>query len=173
MLTEPAGGHWGLLSKCLDSKSWKGFSQEFCLPKACSVFLLLGISKPSWSSKWHQTHSSNMYIHSGNILWAPTMCWEPYKYLWHKSCAIVVKNLPAKAGITRDTGLIPGLKRSSGEGNGNHSSILAWKIPWTEEPGSLQSMLSQTCLSTQMKYMCFEVSCKSYFGGNSVVSIVK
>ena len=35
---------------------------------------------------------------------------------------------------------IPGWERSPGEGNGNHSSILAWKIPWTEEPGRLQSM---------------------------------
>ena len=26
----------------------------------------------------------------------------------------------------------------------NHSSILAWKIPWTEEPGGLQSMGSQS-----------------------------
>ena len=29
-----------------------------------------------------------------------------------------------------------------GEGNGTHSSTLAWKIPWTEEPGRLQSMWS-------------------------------
>ena len=34
----------------------------------------------------------------------------------------------------RDPGLIPGSGRSPGEGNGNHSSILAWEIPWTEEP---------------------------------------
>ena len=27
-----------------------------------------------------------------------------------------------------------------GEGNGTHSSTLAWKIPWMEEPGTLQSM---------------------------------
>ena len=27
-----------------------------------------------------------------------------------------------------------------GEGNGTHSSPLAWKFPWTEEPGRLQSM---------------------------------
>ena len=27
-----------------------------------------------------------------------------------------------------------------GEGNGTHSSTLAWKIPWMEEPGGLQSM---------------------------------
>ena len=28
----------------------------------------------------------------------------------------------------------------TGEGNGTHSSTLAWKIPWMEEPGRLQSM---------------------------------
>ena len=39
-----------------------------------------------------------------------------------------------------DLGSIPGSGRSLGEGNANHSSILAWKIPWTEEPGGLQSM---------------------------------
>ena len=32
------------------------------------------------------------------------------------------------------------LWKSSGEGNAPHSSTLAWKIPWTEEPGRLQSM---------------------------------
>ena len=42
-----------------------------------------------------------------------------------------------------DLGSIPGLGRSAGEGNGNHSSNLARKIPWTEEPGGLQSMGSQ------------------------------
>ena len=39
-----------------------------------------------------------------------------------------------------DLALIPGLGRSSGEGNATHSSILAWRIPWTEEPGGLQFM---------------------------------
>jgi len=34
-------------------------------------------------------------------------------------------------------GLIPGLGRSPGEGMATHSSILAWRIPWTEEPGGL------------------------------------
>ena len=42
-----------------------------------------------------------------------------------------------------DLGLIPGSGRSLGEGNGNHSSTLAWTIPWTEEPGGPQSMGSQ------------------------------
>jgi len=39
-------------------------------------------------------------------------------------------------------GLIPGLGRSPGGGHGNllYSGILAWRIPWTEKPGGLQSM---------------------------------
>ena len=37
-------------------------------------------------------------------------------------------------------GSIPGLGRSPGEGNGNPTSTLAWKIPWTEEPSRLQSV---------------------------------
>ena len=59
----------------------------------------------------------------------------------------VVKNLPANAGDIRDTGLIPGLGGSPVEerspGMETHSHILAWRIPWTEEPGGLQSMGSQ------------------------------
>ena len=42
-----------------------------------------------------------------------------------------------------DLGSIPGSGRSPGEGNGYHSSILAWKIPWTEEPCRLQFTGSQ------------------------------
>ena len=54
--------------------------------------------------------------------------------------AQLVKNLSASAGDAKDLGSIPWLGRSPGEGNGNHSSILAWKISWVEEPGGLQSM---------------------------------
>ena len=36
-----------------------------------------------------------------------------------------------------DLGSVPGLGRYPGEGSGNHSSTLAWKIPWMEEPGRL------------------------------------
>ena len=39
-----------------------------------------------------------------------------------------------------DPGSIPELGRSPGEGMAIHSSILAWRIPWTEEPGGLQSV---------------------------------
>ena len=39
-----------------------------------------------------------------------------------------------------DPGLIPGSGRSLGKGMATQSSILAWRIPWTEEPGRLLSM---------------------------------
>ena len=55
----------------------------------------------------------------------------------------MVKNLPASAGDVRDVGSVPGLGRSPGGGHDNHSSILAWRVPWTQEPGGLQSMGSQ------------------------------
>ena len=50
----------------------------------------------------------------------------------------MVKNLPANA---EDAGFISELGRVPG--GGTHSSILAWKIPWTEEAGGLQSMGTQ------------------------------
>ena len=53
--------------------------------------------------------------------------------------ALVIKNLPANAG---DVGLISG-EAPLEEGMATHSSLLAWRIPWTEEPGRLQSMESQ------------------------------
>ena len=43
------------------------------------------------------------------------------------------------SGDSRDPGLIPGLGRSPGEGMATHSSILAWRSPWIEEHGGLQS----------------------------------
>ena len=42
----------------------------------------------------------------------------------------------------QDPGLIPGLWRYLEKEMAAHSSILAWEIPWTDEPGGLQSMMS-------------------------------
>ena len=49
-----------------------------------------------------------------------------------------LKESTCNAGDAGEAGLIPGLGRSPGGGN-NHSSILAWEIPWTE-PGGPQSV---------------------------------
>ena len=51
----------------------------------------------------------------------------------------MVKNPPANAGDIGDSGSITGSGRSPGEEIlATHSSILAWRIPWTENPGKLQ-----------------------------------
>ena len=58
----------------------------------------------------------------------------------------MVKNPPTYSGVsgaTGDVGSISGLGRSPGKEMTTHSSILAWKIPWTGKPGGLQSMGSQ------------------------------
>ena len=52
----------------------------------------------------------------------------------------MVNNLPASAGDIRDKGLIPGREDPLEKGMATHSSVLAWRIPWTEGPGGLQSM---------------------------------
>ena len=50
---------------------------------------------------------------------------------------LVVETLPANAEDITDVGSIPGLGRFSEEGTEIHSSILAWRIPRTKEPGRL------------------------------------
>ena len=52
----------------------------------------------------------------------------------------MVKNLPAmQETVVQSLGWEDSLEK----GMAPHSSILAWRIPWTEEPGRLQSMGSQ------------------------------
>ena len=68
-------------------------------------------------------------------------CTQTYTHIcWGFPGGPVVKNLPANAG---DASSIPGLGRSPGEGMTTYSRILAWEIPWTEEPVGLQFMGSQ------------------------------
>ena len=53
---------------------------------------------------------------------------------------IVVKKPPANVGGIRDMVRSLGLEDSLGEGTATHSSILAWRIPWRDEPGGLESV---------------------------------
>ena len=54
------------------------------------------------------------------------------------------KQLPANTGNVRDVGSVPGSGRLRREKEmATHCSILAWRIPWTEVPGGLQSIGSQ------------------------------
>ena len=71
--------------------------------------------------------------------------------------ALVVKNLLANAGDFRDMGLIPGSGRSP-ESTATHSSVLAWRIPWTEVTvhGVIKSQRRLKPLSATHSGMCFE-----------------
>ena len=62
-------------------------------------------------------------------------------YILGKRMASMVKNMFSNAG---DVSLVVGLGRSSGEGYGIPVQYSCLEIPWTEEPGRLQSMGSQT-----------------------------
>ena len=76
---------------------------------------------------------------TGDMLYGTRAC--------HSNCGSVAKNPAASAGAA---GQIPGSGGSPGEGNATRSSILAWEIPWTKNPGGLQSLelqKSQTQLS--------------------------
>ena len=53
--------------------------------------------------------------------------------------------------IVGDVGLVPGLGDSLEKEVASHSSILAWRIPWTEEPGGLQSLGLQS--QTRLKQL--------------------
>ena len=55
---------------------------------------------------------------------------------------IFFKKIPKKrvGGMLKREEIYVYLELASREGNAPHSSTLAWKIPWTEEPGRLQSM---------------------------------
>ena len=62
---------------------------------------------------------------------------NPLQYSWASLVAQTVKNPPAM----QETWARPlGWEDPLEEGMANHSSILAWRIPWTQEPGRLQSM---------------------------------
>ena len=71
----------------------------------------------------------------------------------HLPSGSVVKNPPDHSGDTGDVGLIPELGRSPGGGMATHSGILARRIPWTEEPGGLQAMGSQSQTWLSMTFL--------------------
>ena len=52
----------------------------------------------------------------------------------------MVTYVPTNAGDVRDVGSIPGGEDPLEKEMATHSGILVWEIPWTQEPGRLQSM---------------------------------
>ena len=87
------------------------------------------------SLAWYKSISNSIPLTCLCILMPVPHCLDYYRF-------IVGFGSDGKASDYNAGDLVstPGLGRSSGEGNGMYSSTLAWKIPWTEEHGRLQSM---------------------------------
>ena len=80
----------------------------------------------------------------------------------------LLSSLPA---VWETLGSIPGLERYPGEGNGSPLQHSAWKIPWTEEPGRLQSIVSQSDMTSDFHFhSCFTILCwfLLYSNGNQL-----
>ena len=81
-------------------------------------------------------------------------------YIWASLVTQMVKNPPAM----QETWIWSlGWEDPLEKGMAAHSSILAWKIPWTEEPSSQQSMGSQS--QTQLSYHPFPFQTVDFRGG--------
>ena len=82
----------------------------------------------------------------------------------------MVKNPPANAG---DKGSIPGSGSSLEEGIATHSSIFAWRIAWTEDPGGLWSIGSKESDTTEVTahtHVFASVSCFGFLAAQHVGS---
>ena len=68
---------------------------------------------------------------------------DDFYFFGVKYMVLIVKNVPANEGDVREASSIHGWERSLGWDHGTHSSILAWRAPWTEKLGRLWSIRSQ------------------------------
>ena len=141
-----------ILKAKTSSSSWHS---AFCIARSLPSGYLIN-SKSQETVKADLTTIRILTINMGSTLrctkhpnihglkWSTYGCYavriSKLPFSWRFPGGSVVKNLSANAG---DMGLIPGSGRSPGGGNRNPLSILAWEIPWTEEPGGLQLMGSQ------------------------------
>ena len=122
--------------------------------------ILKALYKRVWAA-WETVKLENWKSHSLSLeaccWWGPYMwislrgiddgSWsmlldETFKVLYRKAngtcqVVLVVKNPSANAGDVRDLGLVLGWEDSLEEDMATHSSILAWRIPWTEELAGL------------------------------------
>ena len=79
----------------------------------------------------------------------------PFVYcLTHSQVALVVKNLPVNAGDARYLGLNPESGRSPRQKMAMNSSILAWKIPCTKEPGRYSPLGCTHSDTTEHAHVC-------------------
>ena len=95
-----------------------------------------------WHSAFFMAQLSHPYITTGKTIWTSVgklMSLLLIYCLYHGGFSGGSDGKESSCN-TGDLGSISGSGRSPGEGNATHSSILAWRILWLEEPGGLQFM---------------------------------
>ena len=104
------------------------------------------------SSKMLVVHSGSDKNSKSQVAAEQANCWDPHLSLqavpshlaaFTFSCpwaSLVAQMVKASAYNAGDLGLIPGSGRSLEKEMATHSNTLAWKMPWKEGPGGLQSM---------------------------------
>ena len=115
-----------------------------------------------------------MAPHSSTLAWKIPWTEEPGRlqgslrvgYIWASQVVLVVRNSAANARDMREVDLVPGSGRPLEEGMATHSNILLWRIPWTEEPGGLQSMESLESDTTERLQFHFSLSYIGEGNGN-------
>ena len=117
----------------------RSLGQEDPLEKEMATYS----STLAWKIPWMEEPGKSMGSQRVRHDWGTSLSF-PTKLSWCKSSTfakvmLMVKNPPANSGGIRDVGSVPELE----EGMATHSSIFAWRIPWTEEPGGLWSIGSQ------------------------------
>ena len=112
-------------------------------------YLLMKVEPPLCTSPWwgEESHLPGLLISNNNCSDSNNSNRAPIYFLvFVFEYLLCLRGFPHSkvnkdsACTAGDRSSIPGSGRSPGEGNATHSSILAWEIPWTEEPGGLQSM---------------------------------
>ena len=113
-------------------------------PKLCSKGTSqLNLDFMLFTALWLEQWSNLSFVWSMLFLYwlikrhYPVCSWH---YCNSRSDGVVVKNPPASAGDARNVSSILGREDPLQQEMAAHSSILAWRIPWTEEPGGLQSV---------------------------------
>ena len=101
----------------------------FRCSEACGIFPIRDWTHVSCIGRW--ILYTEPPVKPGNGIFSIKLPWEAR---WASLVAWSVKNLPA---IQEDPGLIPGWEDPLEKEMATHSSILAWRIPWTEEAGRL------------------------------------
>ena len=112
------------------------------------------------------THTHKLYSlvfwHSHLLMWV-CVCVCVYTYTWASQVALAIKNPPANCRRCKNHVFSPWVgKIPLEESTATHSSLLAQRIPWTEETGGLQSIGSQWARHNWSNFACIYIHSYTY-----------